>query len=343
MSVIEYKKLEANKMLLGLESSEKDYSSKDLRNKLKIASAPKKSVEIFFNEVIERLEKANRVGYANVFKSTKNSLVTFIKGKNLEFTEINSAFINKYEEAFLERGVTLNSIFVFMRTFKTLINYARKEGIVKPEFDPFKEISFTKYRRVKTKKRAITKEQFRLIEQLELKTESSLFHSRNYFLFSFYNRGMNFIDLAFLKWENLKKNRLEYVRSKTKERFTIGMLDPAIAIFNYYKENYASSSNGYVFPILNDSYKTPKSIDYRVDKMLKVTNKDLKEIALLAGIDEKLTTYVARHSYATILKRSGVSTSIISEALGHESEKTTQIYLDSFENNVLDEASKAIL
>ena len=77
--------------------------------------------------------------------------------------------------------------------------------------------------------------------------------------------------------------------------------------------------------------------------MLKIVNADLKKIAKLVGIQEKLTTYVARHSYATIMRRSGISTSIISESIGHDSEKTTQIYLDSFENKVLDEASKAIL
>jgi integrase len=118
---------------------------------------------------------------------------------------------------------------------------------------------------------------------------------------------------------------------------------PAIDILKYYKKTYYDGEDSYVFPILNSTHKTAKSIDYRIDRMLKIVNKDLKEIATLAKIDEILTTYVARHSYATIMKRSGVSTSIISEALGHESEKTTQIYLDTFESKVLDEASMAIL
>ncbi|HKC69274.1 MAG TPA: site-specific integrase [Bacteroidia bacterium] len=340
--LIDAKRIEANKLQIELETDNVDLSAKEIKRKLK-RTTNSKSVFKYFDETIKRLEKLNRIGYANVFKSTKNSLVSFWRKDELEFSEITPSFLSKYEENFLERGVSLNSIFVFMRTLKTLLNYARKENIIKEGYNPFKEISFTKYRRVKTKKRAITKEQIKQIAALQLQAETRLFHARNYFLYSFYNRGINFIDMAFLKWKDIKKDRLTYIRRKTKEQFTIGMLEPAIDILNYYKEIYYDGEDSYVFPILNSTHKTAKSIDYRIDRMLKIVNKDLKDIAALAGIDEKLTTYVARHSYATIMKRSGVSTAIISEALGHESEKTTQIYLDTFENKVLDEASMAIL
>jgi integrase len=149
--------------------------------------------------------------------------------------------------------------------------------------------------------------------------------------------------MAFLKWRDIQKERLNYIRRKTKENFTIGLLDPAKEILEYYKQSCCCDKDGYIFPILSDSYKTARSIDYRIDRMLKIVNSDLKKIAISAKIEIRLTTYVARHSFATIMKRNGISTTMISEALGHESEKTTQIYLDSFENAVLDEASRAIL
>jgi len=339
---IDKKKVEAQNIILDLENEIEDYTTEHFKRAYKVST---KKVKVFkyFDETIERLEKAGRIGYANIFQSTKNSLVNFLGKDELEFSEITPGFLSKYEEGFLERGVSLNSIFVFMRTLKTLLNYARKENIIKESFNPFKEISFTKYRRVKTKKRAITKEQIKDIAALELESETSLFHAKNYFLFSFYNRGINFIDMAFLKWENIKADRLTYTRKKTKEQFTIGMLAPAIDIVKYYKKIYYDGEGSYVFPILNETHKTAKSIDYRIDRMLKIVNSDLKTIAEKAKIDEKLTTYVARHSFATIMKRSGVSTAMISESMGHESEKTTQIYLDSFESKVLDEASKALL
>lgn len=343
MVLIDKKKLQASRLLLSLKTEDKDFSSEEVMNKILTRNNHKKTVFTYFDEVVLRLEKANRIGYSNIFQSTKKSLEKFRGEKDFSFSDINLSFLTKYEEHLTGREVTPNGIFVYMRTFKTLVNYAKRDNVVRTDFDPFKEFSFTKYRRIKTKKRAISREQFQAIADLKFEPESSLFHSQNYFLFSFYNRGINFIDMAFLKWENIKNDRLDYVRKKTKEHFTIGMLEPAIKILEYYKKNYYESEDDYIFPILNKRHVTARTIDNRIDKVIKMVNKDLKTIAKDAKINEKLTTYVARHSYATIMKRSGISTSIISEAMGHESEKTTQIYLDSFENYILDEASKVIL
>ncbi len=340
--LIDKKKLEAKKLLYDLDTHESGYSSDNVKAIL-VNTNSKTSVLKYFDEVIERFEKSNRIGYANIFKSTKNSLSTFMNDKDIVFSDITPSFINKYEAEFLSRGVKPNSIFVYMRTFKTLINNARSENIVKAEYNPFKDISFTKYRRIKTAKRAISKEQIEAIKKLKFKPDSSIFHAQNYFLFSYYNRGINFIDMAFLKWSSINNNKLTYTRSKTKENFNIGMLDPAIEILTYYKNNYPHAETDYIFPILNHSHETAKSIDYRTDKVLKQVNKDLKTIGKEANIKEKLTTYVARHSYATNMRNSGISVSVISKAMGHDSEKTTEIYLEGFDNKILDEASKAIL
>jgi len=338
------KKLEASKLVLTLEDEEDDFSAELLQGKLKKVRA-KKTVLLYFDEVIKRLEAADRIGYANTFASVKNSLKKFRNGKDFEFSDVTMNFIQQYEESFYQRGCQMSGAFVHLRTFKTLLNYAKKDEIVKPTYDPFKNISFAKFRRIKTAKRAITKDDMRKIIDLDLERGTSLYNTRNYFLFSFYNRGINFIDIAFLKWDNISKGRLNYVRKKTKESFSIGLLDPAKEIVNYYKHEPYYAKNGFIFPILSYDYLTAsaRSTDNRIDRMMKIVNDDLKLIGGMAEIETKLTTYVARHSYATILKRSGISTSIISEAMGHDSEKTTQIYLDSFENSVLDEASKMIL
>ena len=329
-------------MIIGLETDDIELSSEQIQLKLKAEIKNKITVFNYFNELIDKLEKSNRIGYANIFKSTKNSFVKFRNNKDLHFVDITPSLILKYEEWFYERDVKMNSVFVFLRIFKTLINYAKKEGIIKEEFNPFKDISFTKFRRIKTLKRAISKDEIIAITKLDIKEGTVLSDARNYFLFSYYNRGINFIDMAYLKWTDIVNNRLIYERKKTKELLSIGILDPAKLILDYY-EKFKEEESSYVFPILSSRYTTAKSIDNRVDKMLKIVNKNLKLIGIEAGIKEKLTTYVARHTYATVMKKSGISTAIISEALGHESEKTTQIYLDSFENKVIDDASKSIL
>ena len=229
-----------------------------------------------------------------------------------------------------------------MRAFKTLVNNAKKENLVKENYNPFKEFSFQKYRGIKTKKRAITKAQIQLIMDY-VPLLNSVLNSKNYFLISYFCRGINFTDIAFLKWSNIYENRLEYTRRKTGESFSVLILEPAAKIIEHYKSTNYFGMGSYIFPILNDFHKTPQQIDYRIEKIIKQTNKDLKTIAEAVGIKEKLTTYVARHSFATNMKRSGVSISLISESLGHDSEKTTRIYLDSFENVILDEASKSLL
>lgn len=342
--MLEKKRTDAFKTVLTMETKDEGYSSEEVqKNIIKKKRSGTTSVFIYFDETIARLNKAGRIGYAEVFTNTKNSLKTYRHDRDFLFTDITHNFLVQYEESFLERGVTLNSIFVFMRTFKTLINYAKRDGIIQESFNPFKAFSFSKYRRIKTKKRAISKEDIHKIAALEIEKKSSIYHSRNYFLFSYYCRGINFIDIANLEWKDIKNDRLEYTRKKTKELFNMALLDPAMKILNFYKKTKNDPENHYIFPILNQTHITEKSKDYRIKKIITKTNKDLKDIGIKAGINEHLTTYVARHTYATVLKKSGISTSLISEMMGHDSEKTTQIYLDSFENSVLDEANKSIL
>ncbi|RYF83063.1 MAG: site-specific integrase, partial [Chitinophagaceae bacterium] len=188
-----------------------------------------------------------------------------------------------------------------------------------------------------------TKDDMEKIKAMDEKQHPELVDAKNLFLFSYYCRGMNFTDMALLRWQDIHEERLSYVRQKTKERFSIGLLPPALAILHYYKEQNKVENSSYVFPVLRERHKTPAAIYNRKVKMLRKINSELKTIASLCGVEAQLTTYVARHSFATILKRQGVNTSLISEMLGHDSEKTTQVYLDSFESKVLDEVSKALL
>jgi integrase len=210
------------------------------------------------------------------------------------------------------------------------------------KYYPFKNFSLAKYSNIKTDKRAISKTDIEKIKKVKLR-KPNLLLAKHLFLFSFYCRGMNFVDMAFLKWKDIKNKRLTYTRKKTREHFNIGLLKPALDILRHHKTVTFKNKESYVFPIFNENHISPQTVYNRKVKMLRQVNKDLKTIAKQAKIQTELTTYVARHSYATILKLSGVSTSIISEALGHASEKITQVYLTEFGDDILDKASKAIL
>ena len=153
------------------------------------------------------------------------------------------------------------------------------------------------------------------------------------------------MDIGLLKWKNIQGNRLVYVRAKTGKLYNIPILEPAQRILDFYKEYQLSIDlEDYVFPILDAKiHITPLQIKYRTQKINKRTNKDLQVIAEHLGIEEKITTYVARHSFATNLRDLDVSTSKIQHMMGHTSERTTQGYLDSFKNNELDDAAQLLL
>ena len=182
-----------------------------------------------------------------------------------------------------------------------------------------------------TRKRAITKEDVQRIQSLELPASTEVYSTafaRDIFLFSYCVAGINFKDIATLRYVDIQNGR---ILPQTRE------------ILGRYSKSDASPED-YIFPILDRHiHKSEQQICNRVHKVIGHVNANLKRIAEMAGLKVNLTTYVARHTFATVLKRSGVNIAIISESLGHSDLETTQIYLDSFENSQIDEAMKNLL
>jgi site-specific recombinase XerD len=345
--LLDKKQREAEKLIKELMRDDKLISSEQVKQEIvKAKNVGKQSVLRFIDHIILEKNNSNKLGTAATYKDLNRALKKFltqISKSDISFKEITITFLRSFEHDFKSRNVKETSISVYMRTLRAVFNRAIEEGICKKEMYPFDTYKVSQLN-TQTTKRAIRKEDIEKIKGIELTEDSRMFHSRNYFLFSYYNRGINFSDIAFLKWENIRENRMTYVRLKTNNPFNILLLEPAIQIINHYKANFYFGANSYIFPILNvERHTNLTSIKNRIHKLLTQTNQDLKELGNMVGIEIPLTTYVARHTYATVMKKSGQSTSIISEALGHDSERTTQIYLDSFENDILDEASKAIL
>ena len=337
--LIESKKLEANKLNLIFENEQQEFTLSEFEKKFK-NRGKKESVTRFIDTIVSNLVKTENIGNSNVYKDLKRELIKFIGERDFYFTEINYSFLRRFEQFFREKQIKETSISVYFRTLRSAYNKAIKEGYAKKETYPFHEYKISKFN-TQTAKRALTKEDMKLIIDFPSIPGTSLFHSKNFFVFSFYTMGMNFSDISKLEWSNIDNDRVYYIRSKTGKNYNIKLLPPVIEILNHYR---AIKTDKYVFPILNENtHKTAISIDNRIEKMNKQTNSDLKDIGKKLEIQLNLTTYVARHSWATILKRSGVSTSQISEGLGHDTEKTTQTYLDSFENETMDKANEILL
>jgi len=166
---------------------------------------------------------------------------------------------------------------------------------------------------------------------------------RDFEVFCSSNGNMPNIDLALLKWENIFGDHLSYVRKKTNEVINVPLMGPARQILELYRSTTLEKKSSFVFPILSEKYTNPASISNRLDRMNKIVNRDLRQIGSALGFRVKLTTYVARHTFATTMKKNGVPVSIIGQALGHEDEKTTQVYLDSFNMDILQQAFDKLL
>jgi len=290
----------------------------------------------FTDEIINELVSANRLGYAQSVRSVLTLVKKYRKDKDFPFEEMTHKFLVSFENYCRGKGNTTNSIAVYMKTIKMVYNRAIKSGIVKREMYPF--INYT-IRLTKTRKRAVQGDVIRKLEVLELPEGSRLWHSKNYFLFSFYTMGINFADMARLKVQSIVDGRIEYTRQKTKKEYSIKVTVPMNRILDLYIRG--KQPEEYIFPIVT-RIGDPLLEFKDVAEKRRISNKKLKEIGEMLGMETPLTSYVARHSWATIAKRKGVPVAAISEGMGHEDVKTTEIYLDSFEQDVLDDYNEMI-
>lgn len=321
---------DANELIFQFESKNKPYTLEDLVTKFS-GRESSEYLFVYFDQVIERLEKQGMKGNEIVYKCARTSLFSFLE-KDILLADIDYKFLIAYEEYLNTEGLKINSISVYMRTLRALLNKAIKEDVLSDEAYPFKKYTI---KSEATAKRAISKDDINKIRDLDLEPYSTLDMTRDFFMFSYYNRGMSFVDLAFLKHSDIQDGRIVYTRRKTGQKFSIKLTDHSKNLISkYYKKG-----NGYIFPIITRPEK--EFLDYK--NAGRLMNKKLKILAEKAGIKAELTTYVSRHSWATIAKRAGIPTAVISEGLGHETEETTQIYLDSFENKVLDDANELII
>ena len=297
----------------------------------------------YIDELVMELKSNERIETANIYRSTKNAWSKFLKKDQWSFDDIDLQIIKNFESHCESSGKMPNTIFLYLRTLKTIINTAKRNQIIWDSYDPFKGFNMAKYRNIKTRKRAISREELSRIEKMKIDKNSRKYHSRNYFIFSYYAAGINFVDLAQLEWNNIEGSDLIYERKKTSELIRIPLRKEAKKIIKEYQSNRTSIQGDYIFPILDKSiHSTNSSISNRLHKVNHQMNKDLQVIGSELGISIKLTTYVARHTFATVMKYQGVATSIIGQALGHEDEKTTRIYLDSFGSEMMKEAFKKI-
>lgn len=317
-----------------------DFTLNQFETKFRGRKSSKVTVSEFWKEKIDDFIKAGRIGNSKPYKDTYNSFFKFHNNKNLVFREITPAYLDKYETYLRSNNNSDGGIGIKMRTLRALYNYAIKSGVVDEKYYPFKVYKISKFKVVGVKK-ALIRDEMKLMEAIGIKQYPHLTNTRNYLVFSYYMGGMNFVDMMKLKWENIQGDRILYTRSKTKGKFTVKMLEPVKKIIAYYKAQ--NRPTDYVFPILLKQDLTPMQIENRKHKTLRRFNKQLKEIAKIQGVKQNVTSYVIRHSFATNLKFAGISTDVIGKSMGHTDVSITQAYLKEFKDEIIDDAMSKLL
>lgn len=295
-----------------------------------------KTVFQLYDKMIAELTAIGNVGNARSYKMSLQSVKTFTKEKDFTFIQLTYAWLKEYEKFYLSKeGNTKNGLGVYLRALRAVCNRAIKERIIKREDYPFQHYKIVKE---PTIKRALTETQIEAIRNFDPGKRKREALAKDVFLTSFYLVGISFMDIAHLKVCAIHNGRIAYKRQKTKQLINIKITMRLQDVLDKYLKG--KGPEDYIFPIIKS--KSAELIYRDVKNSMKRYNKCLKVIADECKIEENLTGYWSRHSWATIAKRKGVSTAIISESLGHTTEKTTQIYLDSFEDSVIDAANELV-
>lgn len=327
---------EYSAQIIEMKAMDRDFTANTLAEKVSNPTKLKTVGDVFL-EQMQALRDAQRLTYMLSIQQTYNSLLEFNKHLNIYFVDIDVPWLKRYETWLRKHGLSGNTIKGRFVDIRTMYNAAIAENLIKVEHYPFRQFKIAKLQQ-ETAKRAISKEDISRI--IEYQTNNKLVQfAIDIFTFSYIMAGINFVDISTLTRDNIMNNRLVYVRHKTKKLIKLPLHPKALELIG----KYQNDNNPHLFPILMAYHKTEQQKCNRVHKVIVNVNNRLKKIGEELELPITLTTYVARHSYATVLKRSGVSTSIISESLGHSSERVTQIYLDSFDNEQVDEAMKNLL
>ena len=292
-----------------------------------------KVVETFIEEQIKQLREEHRFGTANNYEKTKRSLESFLRNKKLTFTNFNEQLITDYNTYLISKGLMRNSISFYMRNLRAIYNKAVKQKIVRKK-DLFLEV-YTGIDR--TRKRAVDEELISKLYNLKLDNNDSLSFTRDIFIFSYCMRGMSFVDIAYLKKTDISNGIISYCRRKTGQLMNVRIE----SCMQYIINRYMDENSEYIFPIIKNDDKGEAYKQYR--SAINIYNRNLGVLSDMIGSGCKLSSYTARHSWATAARKHDVPISVISAGMGHSSETTTQIYLKSIEDDVVDRVNAEII
>jgi len=314
-----------------LEFSGRDYSADDVAEQY-LASQKVIGFISFARKLIQENHDMGKVSAVGHYSSALNSFIRYYGEEELSFEDFDSRLMVNYECYLKGNGLCPNTTSFYMRKLRAIYNQAVDRELT-VQRNPFKHV-YTGI--AKTVKRAVTIDTIKALRNLDLKSDPQSELARDLFLFSFCTRGMSFIDMSYLKKSNLCNGVLTYRRQKTKRQLTIRWEQHMQEIVNRHRIDESE----YLLPVIVSGCKEPRRQYLNAFHRL---NKRLKKLGQQIGLAEPLTFYRARHGWASIAQNNNVPLPVICEGMGHDSEKTTRIYLASIDSSVVDEANNSIL
>lgn len=285
--------------------------------------------------LVDEFKNDGRWGNTRNLQRALNSFSGFLEGRDVPLKEVDEKLVMEYEQWLRARKVSKNSSSFYMRTLRSAYNKVMSRNQMEQIF-PFRNV-YTGVER--TRKRAVHEDIMVHLQKLDLAHSAPLAFSRDLFIFSYCTRGMAFVDIAYLKKEDVSGGMLSYIRHKTGQRLTV-RIEPCIEeIIKRYESSVRNTP--YLFPIITS--ENPEEAFRQYQTALGYHNRKLKKLGKLTGENLHLSSYTARHSWATVTRKHNIPLSVISAGMGHTSEKTTLIYLDSIENSLIDKANEKIL
>lgn len=299
-------------------------------NKRSVTTAKRLNGMSFAKAEAERIDQEQRHKTAYNYLTAVRSLTQFIGNDKWSFADITTSMLERYQRWLCNRGIRLNTVSVYMRTLRALYNRAVENNAD----SPFSAV-FTGHEQ--TAKRSVTESEIRQLLALRLDSQPHLALARDLFVFSFMAMGMPFVDIAYLKWQQIHDGVLHYARHKTGHKVCVAIEPYMTEIIS----RHTTQGSEYVFPILADT--TAANIHHTYLKRLRAYNYALHRLSQLIGSNRTLSSYVARHSWASLAYRSGIDISLIAKAMGHTKLSTTLIYIRALFDPSLAEANKKVM
>lgn len=321
-----------NRIVTSFLRKDVDFSADDIADEFKTLTS-RLSLFNFMGGIIARLRHDGKIRTSETYRCALNSFSRFRNNEDVTLDAFSRDLMESYDAYLQAKGLVPNSRSFHMRILRAVYNRIGEQGLIETACNPFSHV----YTGVdKTAKRAVGIDTMKRIKNLSLSTDRAADYARDIFMLSFYMRGISFIDLAYLKKSDVVDGFVVYRRRKTGQELSVRWTKEMQEIL----DKYPSNETEYLFPIITSPAANPRN-QYKSRHYM--INRNLKTVAQKIGLQMPLTTYVARHSWASIAREKGISVGIISKGLGHDREETTRIYLASLDTSAVDSANDIIL